>query len=62
MIAGGRYYAAAMNSMPHGAQISRSNNYPGHLCIHLKDSRTHGTNLTNPEHQANIRKVIQYFT
>lgn len=62
LIAGGRYYAAAMNSMPHGAQISRSNNYPGHLCIHLKDSRTHGTNLTNPEHQANIRKVIQYFT
>ena len=62
LIAGGRYYAAAMNGMPHGAQISHTNNFDGQFCIHLKNSLTHGTKRLNSAHQANIKKVIAYFS
>lgn len=62
LIAGGRYYAAAMNGMPHGSQISHTNNFDGQFCIHLKDSLTHGTKKENSAHQANIKKVIAYFS
>lgn len=62
LIAGGRYYAAAMNGMPHGSQISKKNNFDGQFCIHLKDSLTHGTEKENSYHQANINKVIAYFS
>lgn len=61
LIAGGKCYAAAINSMPHGGQISRSNGYPGQFCLHLKDSKTHGSSKENAAHQANIRKVYNYF-
>ena len=62
LIAGGRYYAAAMNGMPHGAEISKANNFNGQFCIHLKGSLTHGTQKLNSYHQANINKVIAYFS
>ena len=62
LLAGGRYYAAAMNGMPHGAEISKNNNFNGQFCIHLKGSLTHGTQKLNSYHQANINKVIAYFS
>ena len=61
LIARGRYYAAAMNGMPHGAEISKTNNFKGQFCIHLKGSITHGTERANPLHQVNVDKVSQYF-
>lgn len=62
LIAGGKCYAAAINSMPHGGQISHSNGYPGQFCLHLNDSKTHGSDKENAAHQANIRKVYNYFS
>ena len=61
LIAGGKCYAAAINSEPHGGQTAASNNYPGQFCLHLKDSKTHGTQRINANHQANIVKVYNYF-
>lgn len=61
LVARGRYYAAAMNGMPHGAEISKTNNFNGQFCIHLKGSITHGTERGNPQHQVNVDKVSRYF-
>ncbi len=61
LIAGGKYYAAAINSMPHGEEISKTNGYPGQFCLHLHGSKTHGSGKVNVEHQANIRRVYDYF-
>ncbi|MEG0144953.1 MAG: peptidoglycan-binding protein [Clostridia bacterium] len=61
LIAGGRSYAAAMNGMPHGAQISKDNGFEGQFCIHLEGSLTHGSEKVNPLHQANIAKVARIF-
>ncbi len=61
LIAGGKCFAAAINSMPHGGQLSRTNNYPGQFCLHLNDSKTHGSEKENADHQANVRKVYAYF-
>ena len=60
-IAGGRYIAAAINGMPHGAEISRSNNFDGQFCLHFYGSKTHGSGDSNSAHQANVRRVYNYF-
>lgn len=61
LIAGKHYYAAAMNGMPHGAQINKKNNFNGQFCIHLNGSTTHGTEKANAQHQNNVDKVVEYF-
>lgn len=61
LIVGGKYFAAAINSYPHGAQISHSNGYDGQFCLHLNGSKTHGTEAHNPYHQQNVEKVYEYF-
>ena len=60
LIANGRHYAAAINSMPHGEERIKDNNYNGQFCLHLKDCKTHGSNKVNKEHQKNITKVYNY--
>lgn len=60
-IVGGRYIAAAINGMPHGAEISKSNNFDGQFCLHLYGSTTHGSGDSNSAHQSNIRRVYNYF-
>ena len=62
LIAGGKYYAAAMNSMPHGAEISKSNNFNGQFCVHLNGCITHGSEQSNPYHQSNVKKAYEYLT
>lgn len=52
---GSRVYAASMNCMPHSPDPSKSDNFPGHFCIHLLNSRTHGGNNCDPDHQACIQ-------
>lgn len=54
----GRYYAASMNSMPHGNGIE-GNGYPGHFCIHFIDSKTHGGQAVCPQHQQQIQKAYE---
>lgn len=46
----GHVYAASMNGMPHGTSTI-SNGFDGHFCIHFKNSKTHGTDKVDAEHQ-----------
>ncbi|MBR2571074.1 MAG: peptidoglycan-binding protein [Clostridia bacterium] len=62
LIANGHFYAAAMNGMPHGKQLSKANGFNGQFCIHLKGCKTHGTNRVNAAHQASIRYAYSYMT
>ncbi|MEG0270252.1 MAG: peptidoglycan-binding protein [Clostridia bacterium] len=46
----GHVYAASMNGMPHGT-TTISNGFEGHFCIHFKNSKTHGTQKIDADHQ-----------
>lgn len=46
----GRYVAASMHGMPHGAGALK-NGFPGHFCIHFHDSTTHRTKRVDPSHE-----------
>jgi len=46
-------YAASMNGMPHGT-TTIDNDFGGHFCIHFKNSKTHGTEVIDPDHQAAV--------
>ena len=51
----GKTYAASQNGMPHAVYSITDNNFNGHICIHFLNSRTHGTNIKDPDHQRCIR-------
>lgn len=53
----GRTLAASMNGMPHSIQTIHNNNFPGHICFHFLNSRTHNTNSIDPGHQAMVKKA-----
>lgn len=57
---GGRYFAASMNAQPHGEQSILDNGFPGHFCIHLLGSRTHGTRIVDPDHHHAILVAAGY--
>ena len=61
LISRGHYVAGAINGMPHGYEMSHSNNFNGQICLHLYGSTTHGSGDSNSAHQANIRRVYNYF-
>ncbi|MDD6040336.1 MAG: peptidoglycan-binding protein [Clostridia bacterium] len=52
----GHVYAASMNGMPHGTETI-SNEFDGHLCIHFKNSKTHGSDKVDPDHQNAVEKA-----
>ncbi len=54
LIANGKCVAAAINTMPHGDQTITDNGYDGQFCLHLYNSRTHGSDSINSEHQKAI--------
>ncbi len=54
----GKRYAASMNCMPHGEGSIKNNDFDGHYCIHFTNSRTHGSNKVDPQHQAAIKKAL----
>lgn len=53
----GRTFAASCNGMPHG-RSSIKNDFPGHFCIHFLNSRIHGTNQVDAEHQKQIKIAL----
>lgn len=57
VVTGSHRIAASMNGMPHGAGAIKGNQFPGHFCIHFRDSRTHITNKIDPEHQEMVKKA-----
>ena len=62
LIKGGRYIAAAINTMPHGEYTIKDNDFPGQFCLHMVGSRTHETNKVNAEHQKSIERVLKWST
>lgn len=52
---GSAYIVAAINTMPHGGQLIKDNNFDGQFCMHLPGSKTHETNIENANHQAAIK-------
>ena len=60
LIADGEYIAASINGMPHGAEISRDNNFEGQFCLHTTGSLTHGTEKVNGRHQEKIEEALNY--
>ena len=60
LIVKSRYIAAAINTMPHGDQTIKDNDFPGQFCVHTTGSKTHETNRDNPAHQASIERVMKW--
>ena len=58
--AGGKYVACAINTMPHGDQTIRTNNYDGQFCLHMCGSKTHGSGKVNSAHQAAIDRAYRW--
>jgi len=54
LISGSTYVACAINTLPHGDQTIFDNNYEGQCCLHMVNSRTHGSDKINVEHQKAI--------
>ena len=52
-------YAASMNGMPHGGSSISGNKFPGHHCIHFTNSRTHGTNRVDENHQRAVKEAAK---
>ena len=57
---GGTYLAAAINTMPHGDESIKNNNFDGQFCLHLPGSKTHGTDTVNANHQAAIKYAYKW--
>lgn len=60
LIANGTYAAAAINTMPHGDQTISGNNYDGQFCLHMINSKTHGSDSLNSEHQKAIQAAYAW--
>ena len=55
---GDQLIAASMHGMPHGAGAIQGNKFPGHFCIHFKDSTTHKRRgVQDPGHDLMISKA-----
>lgn len=55
----GKHVAASINGVPHGGESIEDNEFPGHICIHFKDSKLHKTEKKGTEHQDMIAKAAQ---
>ena len=49
----GRWYQSLVlrGRQPHGAQDITNNGYEGQFCLHFVNSKTHGTNRVDEDHQ-----------
>ncbi len=56
VVINGKYYAASMNGMPHGAGAIAGNGFNGHFCIHFTGSTTHKRKVSDPAHNLMIAK------
>ena len=56
--AGGKRVAASINGMPHGKGLSTTNGFNNQqICLHLVNSKTHGSDKVDPDHQKMIQKA-----
>ncbi|NLB91762.1 MAG: SH3 domain-containing protein, partial [Clostridiales bacterium] len=55
----GHVYAGSMNGMEHGDDTISGNGMKGHFCIHMKNSKTHGSEKVDQEHQNMVAKAAK---
>jgi len=60
LIANGKYVACGVNAMPHGDQTIKDNDFDGQFCLHMVNSRTHGSDSVNEEHQKSIDRAYEW--
>lgn len=60
LIVGNTYVACAINTEPHGDQTIANNGYNGQFCLHMVNSKTHGGNAVNGEHQKAIQTAFRW--
>jgi hypothetical protein len=53
----GTWYAASINGWPHGKETVSGNNMNGQICMHFKNSKTHGTGIVDSAHQRCINEA-----
>ena len=58
--AGGKYVACGINTLPHGDQTIKNNNYDGQFCLHMTNSITHGSQKENEAHQKSIERAYKW--
>lgn len=60
LISGTTCVAAAINGMPHDGNDTLNNGMDGVICLHLSNSRTHGSDAVNENHQEAIDWAYQW--
>jgi len=60
LMANNQYVACSVNTMPHGQQTINNNGYDGQFCLHMVNSKTHGSGKVNPDHQTCINKAYKW--
>ncbi len=55
----GKVVAASMNGMPHLSSPTKTNNFPGHFCVHLLNSKVHETSRACPRHQSAVQSAYR---
>lgn len=60
LYANGQYIACSINTLPHGDQTLSGNNYDGQFCLHMLNSKCHGSGEVNSNHQYQISKVYSW--
>ena len=58
--ANGKYVASDINTLPHGDQTLKNNNYDGQFCLHTSGSKTHASSKENKEHQKSINRAYKW--
>jgi peptidoglycan hydrolase-like protein with peptidoglycan-binding domain len=59
--AGGKRVAASINGMPHGQGLSTTNGFnKQQICLHLLNSKTHGSDKVDPDHQDCIEYAYKH--
>lgn len=53
----GTWYAASINGWPHGKETVKNNGMTGQICLHFLNSRTHGSNMKDADHQRAVMKA-----
>lgn len=61
VIVNGKAYAASINGMPHGRDPQKNDGVSGMFCIHFTNSRTHGGNRVDGDHQSMIKYAYNQF-
>lgn len=49
--------AASLYGEPHGYETIPNNGMNGQVCIHFLNSKTHGTNRVDPDHQYQVKRA-----